>query len=92
MVQLNEELVELLDFRAQHDGVSRSHVIRVAIEAYLGDDRERRLDRQIVEGYRRVPSGPPDEWGDPEAFTDRAALENLRALAEEERAAGHEPW
>lgn len=72
--------------------MSRSHVIRAAVEAYLGDDRERRLDRLIVEGYRRVPSGTPDEWGDPDAAADRAAHENLRALAEEERAAGHEPW
>jgi Arc/MetJ-type ribon-helix-helix transcriptional regulator len=92
MVQLTDELVKLLDQRAARDGTSRSQLIRDAVDAYLRDDREAEIDRQIIEGYRRIPPGTPDEWGDPDAFSDFHSRENLRALAEEERAAGGEPW
>lgn len=88
MVQLNEELLELLDFRAQHDGVSRSHVIRVAIEAYLGEDRERRLDRLIIEGYRRMPQDSGEDERDLAAFSTAAATAAIRAVQAEEP----EPW
>lgn len=91
MVQLTDELVELLDRRAARDGVSRSQVIRIAIEAYLGEDREREIDRQIIEGYRRIPPDTPDEWGDVGAWHD-AIQANRRAVQAEEREAGHEPW
>lgn len=49
-------------------GVSRSKVIRDAVEAYLHDDREEELERRFREGYARIPAGTPDEWGDPDAF------------------------
>lgn len=88
MVQLNEELIELLDTRAQHDGVSRSHVIRIAIEAYLGEDRERRLDRLIIEGYRRIPQDSGEDERDLAAFHTDAAVAALRAVQGEES----EPW
>lgn len=88
MVQLNEELIELLDFRAQHDGVSRSHVIRVAIEAYLGDDRERNIDRLLIDGYRRIPQDSGEDEGDLAAFSNAAAAAALRAVQAEES----EPW
>ncbi len=84
MVQLTDELVELLDRRATHDGVSRSQVIRTAIEAYLGEDRQREIDRQIIEGYRRIPPDTPDEWGDVGAWHDAIARANLRAGQAEE--------
>lgn len=95
MVQLTEELIDLLDRRAARDGVSRSQVVRDAVEAYLASDRESRVDEQIVEGYRRMPQGGEfdvDEWGDLGAMVTGLAAESLRALDSEERAEGGEPW
>jgi len=68
LVQLTAPLVERLDRRAAREGVSRSQVIRDAVEAYLHDDQEAEIARRFREGYRRVPAGTPDEWGDPQAF------------------------
>lgn len=95
MVQLSDELVRLLDERAEATGVSRSQVIRDAIDAYLAADRERDIDRRIVEGYRRFPQGGEydvDEWGDLGAMVAGLAVETLRRLDEEERSAGSDPW
>ena len=60
MVPLTDELVALVDQRAARDGVSRSAVIRAAIEAYL--DTDRLVDEQIVGGYRSHPQAPSDPW------------------------------
>lgn len=95
MVQLTAELVELLDRRAAHTGVSRSQLIREAIEAYVSEDREAEIDRQITEGYTRMPQGGEydvDEWGDLGKMVGALSVESLRRLDEEERAAGLEPW
>lgn len=77
LVQLTDELIELLDARAAKQGVSRSRVIREAIEAHLRNEREEAIGRSIVEGYTRIPPGAPDEWGDLEAWHD--ALAEARA-------------
>jgi predicted DNA-binding protein len=92
LVQLNDELLAALDQRAAKRGVSRSRVIRDAVESYVHDDLEAEISRRIVEGYRRHPQWEPDEWGDPAAFLDHAARETHRRLNEEERQAGHEAW
>lgn len=92
LVQLNDELLAALDQRAARRGVSRSQVIRDAVESYLRGDLDAEISRRIVEGYRRAPQWDPDHWGDPIAFLDRAAAETHRRLNEEEREAGHEPW
>lgn len=95
MVQLNDELLDLLDRRASRTGVSRSQVIREAVEAFLANDREAAIDRQIVEGYTRMPQGGEfdvDEWGDLGQMMTALTAESFRALAEEEREAGYEPW
>jgi metal-responsive CopG/Arc/MetJ family transcriptional regulator len=55
LVQLTEELLRRLDERAAREGRSRSALIRDAIEAYLYDEEEARIDREIVEGYERMP-------------------------------------
>ena len=90
MVQLTEDLVELLDAEAVRLGVSRSAVIRRAIEAHLHDVREAAITRRIVDGYRRIPPATPDKWGDLEALQDRATHETLQRLDAEERDIG--PW
>jgi metal-responsive CopG/Arc/MetJ family transcriptional regulator len=68
LVQLTEPLLRLLDERAAREGVSRSQVIRDAVEAYLADDQEAEISRRITEGYTRIPQRDDTL----EAFTNTA--------------------
>jgi Arc/MetJ-type ribon-helix-helix transcriptional regulator len=92
MVQLTEDLVEVLDREAAERGVSRSAVIREAIEEHLAHSREQLIGHQIVEGYTRIPPATPDEWGDPEAMLDASVRELMARLDLEERGSGMEAW
>lgn len=95
MVQLNEDLLEQLDRRAAREGVSRSVLVRQAVEDFLVSDREMEIDRQLVEAYRRMPQGGEhdvDEWGDLGRAVAALSAETFRALDQEEREAGYEPW
>ena len=92
LVQLTEQQVAALDRRAIQQGVSRSALIREAVDGLLADDEDARVAAAIIEGYRRVPPGTPDEWGDIEAQMDVLTEDTLRRLEAEERAAGVEPW
>ena len=84
LVQLTDELVDLLDREAIRRGVSRSALIREAIEQHLHDAREAEIDRQIVEAYTRMPQTEEElEWA------DMAAEEMARSLDEEE---GDQEW
>lgn len=56
LVQLNEDLLRRLDERAAREGRSRSALIRDAIEGYLFDEGKARIDREIIEGYERIPT------------------------------------
>lgn len=56
LVQLTSDLLRRLDERAAREGRSRSALIRDAIEAYLYDEEKARIDREIVEGYERIPT------------------------------------
>jgi metal-responsive CopG/Arc/MetJ family transcriptional regulator len=55
LVQLTEDLLRRLDERAAREGRSRSALIRDAIDSYLYDEEKARIDREIVEGYERIP-------------------------------------
>jgi len=55
LVQLTDSLLRRLDERAAREGRSRSALIRDAIEAYLHDETKARIDREIIEGYERIP-------------------------------------
>jgi len=92
MVQLTDQLREQLDAEASRRGISRSVLIREAVASYLAESREAEIDRQIVEGYTRIPPGTVDEWGDLEAQMDATALDVEASLSAEERATGHRPW
>ncbi len=92
MVQLRDDLVRLLDEEAADRGVSRSAIIREAVERHLGDSVRSRMDADIVDGYRRIPQGVLDEWGSLTDAGDASTVETLRRLDAEEQAGGHEPW
>ena len=84
LVQLTDELVELLDQRAERERKSRSALIREAVEAHLEDEIRAEIARQYREAYTRVPQTEEEL-----AFTDWAARETFRRLAEEE---GEDSW
>jgi metal-responsive CopG/Arc/MetJ family transcriptional regulator len=63
LVQLTDDLLAALDQYAAATGRSRSDLIRTAIEQYLTDSLQGEIDRQVVEGYTRVPQ-EPDPWAD----------------------------
>lgn len=71
LVQLTDRLLAALDERAARDGVSRSRLIREAVEAYIADDRGAAIDRAIVDGYTRIPP-EHDPW------SEAAARESIR--------------
>jgi Ribbon-helix-helix protein, copG family len=92
MVQLTDELVALLDREAARRGVSRSALIRTALEDFLRNHQEATISRRIVDGYTRIPPETPDEWGDLAETTDQASVDLLRRLDAEERRQGRAPW
>lgn len=77
LVQLTSDLLRRLDERAAREGRSRSALIRDAIEAYLHDEEKARIDREIVEGYERIPTTDEEL-----AWAEREAREMVR----------EEPW
>jgi metal-responsive CopG/Arc/MetJ family transcriptional regulator len=77
LVQLSRVLLQRLDERAAREGRSRSALIRDAIDAYLYDEEEARIDREIREGYERIPQTDEEV-----ASAEREAREAIR----------EEPW
>lgn len=68
LVQLSRSLLNRLDERAAREGRSRSALIRDAIDAYLYDEEEARIDREIREGYERIPiTGEEMAWAEASA-------------------------
>jgi predicted DNA-binding protein len=92
MVQLTQELVESLDALASRRAISRSALIREFVVEGLEQSSAAAVGERIAAGYRRIPQGQPDEWGDLAADLDVANDELLARLDAEERAAGCEPW
>jgi predicted transcriptional regulator len=92
MVQLTQDLVESLDALAARRSLSRSALIREFVIDGLRQSTAAAVGERIAEGYRRIPQGQPDEWGDLVAASDIATGELMARLDAEERAAGHEPW
>lgn len=92
MVQLREDLVEVLDEEAERRGISRSALIREAVEAHLSTSMRALVGRRIVAGYERIPAGEPDEWGSLDDLADTSTREVMQRLDDEEAASGFEPW
>lgn len=92
MVQLSDELLEVLDGVALRGGVSRSALIRDLLWEALRGDLDALIGEQIAAGYRRVPQGEPDDWGDIGASGDAATEDLLRRLNAEEQPRGQGSW
>ncbi len=95
MVQLTENLVERLDDRAARTGVSRSQLVREAVEEFLTADRKELIDQQIVDGYTRMPQVDEydtDEWADFDKQLTALTAKQMQQLNREEREAGYGPW
>jgi Arc/MetJ-type ribon-helix-helix transcriptional regulator len=84
LVQLSDDLLSMLDTRAAHERISRSELIRRAIDAYLADDRRAEIDRQIIAGYTRNPPPTTDAWGDLSEQNLVAAILSAQLLDEED--------
>ena len=69
-VRLPEPLLEALDALVEEQGYeSRAAAVRAAVEELLRSEDRRRVDRLIVDGYRRTP---------PTRGEDASALASLR--------------
>lgn len=82
LVQLTDDLVVILDAIAAKRGMTRSALIRSVLESFVGREDESEKDRQLIEGYTRIPPGGEDEWG---SLDDWAEWGLQKAVAEE-------PW
>jgi len=92
MVQLTDDLVDALDSEATRRGVSRSALIRDAINAYLSELRAGDIGARIVAGYQAHPPLTPDAWGEPGRLADAAAMDLVQRLDAEEDHEGHQEW
>lgn len=72
MVQLRPEQIERLDAESTRTGVSRSQVVRDAVDRLFSEP----FDRDVAEVYRRAYPDARygvDEWGDRDAWHSAAA-------------------
>jgi predicted DNA-binding protein len=83
MIQLEVEQIEQLDKEASRAGVSRSEMVRNAVEAMLHPPLDVSLDQRYAEAYPEISLGR-DDWGDLDAWHEAAST----ARAEGER----DPW
>ena len=65
-MKLTDELVAALNERAAMLEVTRSRVLRTAIEEHLKAAHDAEIDATIIEGYARIPPRP-DRWAEASA-------------------------
>lgn len=73
-VRVPEETMQSLDalvVAGQYP--NRTAAVRAALDALLDAEHRRAVDRAIVEGYRRHPPAPPDEFL--ESLADRSVMD-----------------
>ncbi len=92
MVQLTDSLVHLLDDAAAGRGMSRSAIIREALERYLAEEGHSLVTAQLVRAYEKTPQAEPDTWASMAGLGDQATAEALARLDEEEHRSGVGPW
>ncbi len=76
-VRMSEERVRAIDELVASGRASRAAVIVEAIDRLVAALESERIDREIVDGYTRVPSTPEED-----AWAEWSALESIR----------EEPW
>lgn len=92
MVQLTNDLVHRLDDEAIRRGLSRSAIIREAVERYLAAQGDSALTARLVKAYQDVPQAEPDPWGSVVDLADQTTAQTLIRLDQEERRSGTGPW
>ena len=92
MVQLTDDLVAELDTAAIRRGISRSALIREALDGYLVQLRNDEVGVRILAGYASKPPATPDAWSGLDRFGDVSTRELAQRLDEEERREGHDVW
>lgn len=90
IVQLTSEMVASLDVEAARTGVSRSALIRDAVESYLEASRDAQITAQLVAAYSATPQGVRDEWGEVAEEMRANTTRTLQRLDQEEEDAGLE--
>jgi Arc/MetJ-type ribon-helix-helix transcriptional regulator len=76
-VRMSEDRVAAIDGLVASGRASRAAVIVEAIDRLVADLERERIDREIVEGYRRIP-----ETDDELEWADWSTIESIR----------EEPW
>jgi Arc/MetJ-type ribon-helix-helix transcriptional regulator len=92
-VRLPTDLLAEVDRIVDADvAASRADAVRRALDSWVRAVNRRRIGKEIVDGYDRVPSGRPDDWGDLDAALDWGTAAVIFDLERQEREAGIEPW
>ena len=76
-VRMSEDRVRAIDELVASGRASRAAVIVEAIDRLVAELERERIDREIVEGYTRIPSTPEED-----AWAEWSARESIR----------QEPW
>lgn len=76
-VRMPEDRVRAIDELVASGRASRAAVIIEAIDRFVAQLESERIDREIVEGYTRIPSTPEED-----AWAEWSARESIR----------EEPW
>jgi Arc/MetJ-type ribon-helix-helix transcriptional regulator len=76
-VRMSEDRVRAIDELVASGRASRAAVIVEAIDRLVADLERERIDREIVEGYRRIP-----ETDEELAWAELSTIESIR----------EEPW
>jgi Arc/MetJ-type ribon-helix-helix transcriptional regulator len=76
-VRMSEDRVRAIDELVAAGRASRAAVIIEAIDRFVAQLETERIDREIVEGYTRIPSTPEED-----AWAEWSARESIR----------EEPW
>lgn len=78
-VRLPDPLVEALDALVEGT-LTRSDVVRLALEQYVQREERRKIGEALVRGYTEHPPGDVDEWGDLQEQTARNRRAAMAAL------------
>ncbi|HET9287082.1 MAG TPA: hypothetical protein VFO26_05945 [Gaiella sp.] len=76
-VRMSDDRVAAIDALVASGRASRAAVVVEAIDRLVADLERERIDREIVEGYTRIPSTPEED-----AWAEWSARESIR----------EEPW